>query len=271
MTASDLILADVPFYAQYDATMAFAIAACEVDDDFFTGPQLFEQLKKTEFQGASGYVSFNRTTGTRSAETVSYQIINAVVNPVNEAGIFTVSSQEAVQIETATKEVRELRPFIYFDGTATPPLILPDIENEELNLMSTGVKVAGLTFACIVMAMSVAWFVWTIWNRKKPVVKASQPAFLCMLCDGTLIMASCIIPSSLQEPVSDRGLDIACMSTLWLFSVGFVTSFSALFSKTWRLNQVRPTSQLDLFFFISVFGFSYLTHEIRLSSTSIVW
>jgi hypothetical protein len=37
---------------------------------------------------------------------------------------------------------------------------------------------------------------------------------------------------------NQHGLDVACMATPWLLSIGFVTAFSALFSKTWRLNKV---------------------------------
>lgn len=37
---------------------------------------------------------------------------------------------------------------------------------------------------------------------------------------------------------SERGCSIACMAVPWLISVGFVTMFSALFSKVWRVNQI---------------------------------
>lgn len=38
--------------------------------------------------------------------------------------------------------------------------------------------------------------------------------------------------------MSQAGLDIVCMSTLYLFSIGFVVVFSALYCKTYRLNQL---------------------------------
>jgi hypothetical protein len=70
------------------------------------------------------------------------------------------------------------------------------------------------------------------------VVKSSQPFFLIQLCLGTLIMASSIIPMSLQEPISERGLDMACMCTPWLFFSGYAIAFSALMSKSWRINTL---------------------------------
>lgn len=63
-----------------------------------------------------------------------------------------------------------------------------------------------------------------------------------MLCVGTVIMASSIVPLSLQEPVPKEGLDIACMSVPWLYSIGFSTAFSALFAKAWRINKVVRNS-----------------------------
>jgi gamma-aminobutyric acid type B receptor len=61
---------------------------------------------------------------------------------------------------------------------------------------------------------------------------------------GTLVMASAIIPLSMDdEKFTKQGCNIACMAAPWLFSVGFVITFSALFSKTWRVNKVfhNPT------------------------------
>jgi hypothetical protein len=55
-------------------------------------------------------------------------------------------------------------------------------------------------------------------------------------------MASAVIPFSLQEPVSQIGLDIvACtmFSPCWCVSIGFVVAFSALCTtKMWRLNKL---------------------------------
>jgi gamma-aminobutyric acid type B receptor len=57
-------------------------------------------------------------------------------------------------------------------------------------------------------------------------------------------MMSCsIIPTTLQEPVSVRMLDVACMLDIYLFSLGFSTTFAALFSKTWRINMVLANAK----------------------------
>jgi hypothetical protein len=41
-----------------------------------------------------------------------------------------------------------------------------------------------------------------------------------------------------SESHSQRACDIACQNTPWLASIGFTLILSALFSKTWRINQV---------------------------------
>jgi hypothetical protein len=68
------------------------------------------------------------------------------------------------------------------------------------------------------------WLLWTWWHRKDQFVLASQPFFLNQICLGTLVTAVTIIPMSLQQPISQRGLDIACMAIPWLLSIGFTGS-----------------------------------------------
>jgi gamma-aminobutyric acid type B receptor len=41
-----------------------------------------------------------------------------------------------------------------------------------------------------------------------------------------------------DENCTQQGCNIACMASPWLVSVGFVITFSALFSNTWRVNKV---------------------------------
>jgi len=70
------------------------------------------------------------------------------------------------------------------------------------------------------------------------VVRSGQAVFLAMICIGTLLMGSAIIPLSIDDENSQRAADIACMCSPWLINIGFTISFSALFAKTWRLNKI---------------------------------
>jgi hypothetical protein len=75
-------------------------------------------------------------------------------------------------------------------------------------------------------------------------VRSSQPEFMLIICFGVVIMAASIIPMGLQETnVKDQaGLNVACMSVPWLLTIGFITSFSVLFAKTWRVNKILLNS-----------------------------
>lgn len=233
-------------YLSYDAVTALAIAICEApdgeagEDAVVAGQRIYKQLLITEFEGASGYVSFEPETGTRRSENLIYLVQNLQLSDNSssvEAHRFSSDVTALVNFNNPLSPIESQIPFLYASNSTTPPLALPPLE-VDMNLVSVGVRVFGLALCAMVMLMSVWWMVWTIINRKKDVVRASQPIFLCQLCVGTIITASAIIPMSLQEPFDVHGLDIACMSVHWLISVGFVTSFSALFSKTWRLNKL---------------------------------
>ena len=77
---------------------------------------------------------------------------------------------------------------------------------------------------------------WMVRNRKSNVVKASQPEFLSLVAIGCLMLASAILPLSIEgeyryerdaitleetEVINDdmRGVDAACMAIPWLISI----------------------------------------------------
>lgn len=100
----------------------------------------------------------------------------------------------------------------------------------------------GFIFSATVMFLAIGLGLWTFMNRNLKAVKASQPVFLIMITVGVTIMGASMIPMSFDD--GNLMLDVhetckvACMSTIWLFSVGFTTVFSALYSKTWRINRI---------------------------------
>ncbi|KAI2497094.1 hypothetical protein MHU86_17411 [Fragilaria crotonensis] len=76
-------------------------------------------------------------------------------------------------------------------------------------------------------------------HRKRRVVKASQPLFLVLIGFGVVIMVSSIIPLSVDDSGYTKDVcNLACMAFPWLLCIGFATTFSALFSKTWRVNKL---------------------------------
>jgi len=117
-----------------------------------------------------------------------------------------------------------------------------------------GVGLALFVLSCL---FSVGLSIWTFIMRKKsPIVRASQPEFLQLICLGTLMIALSILPMMVQgeyryeqdpltkqlfedEPNDAMGsVDNACMAFWWLFGLGFILVYSALFAKIWRTKLV---------------------------------
>lgn len=231
-------------YLYYDAAISLGLAACRADNKFFTGPELYRTLVALEFEGVSGHVSFKNISGTRNADDLSYNIQNLLLSDAFSAqDNYSFTGNVAVNIDFRSAHIiTEILPFVYADNSTIPPQALPPFD-ENLNLITTPVRVVGLVLCAATILCSLGWCAWTWKNRKADIVRASQPIFLGQLCIGTIIFGASIIPMSMQEPISQHGLDIACMSTLWLLSIGFVTSFAALFSKTMRLNRLFKHGQ----------------------------
>ncbi|CAB9511753.1 acid type B receptor subunit 2 [Seminavis robusta] len=235
--------------SQYDVIMTLGMAACQMEDPFFTGPQLFEAIRNTSFHGLTGTIRFQEDTCSRDPTTVHYLAYNFVAKPLDENGLywFDTNTHANVLLESNVSsfgEVQErievLQNYTYRDGTSMPPPSIPPVELD-MNHISLGAQILGLVLAFLVMILAVALATWSLVHRKTRVVRQKQPLFLVMCCVGAIHMAGSIIPLSLQEPTEH--LDAACMSTLWLASMGFSTAFAALSSKTWRVNTIFQHAQ----------------------------
>lgn len=116
------------------------------------------------------------------------------------------------------------------------PLLLPaaDLDYNYIG----NLKIVGDVMASIVILLSIGFSTWTLFHRNRKVIKASQPGFLGMISFGVLLMGSAIIPLSFDDSEGGHGCSMACMAVPWLLCLGFCVSFSALFSKTWRINRI---------------------------------
>jgi hypothetical protein len=63
--------------------------------------------------------------------------------------------------------------------------------------------------------------------------------FLVTLLVGTLLSSATIIPLVIDDQnMSFELADTACMASPWLYSLGFVLTFAALFAKTYRISRI---------------------------------
>ncbi|KAL7482302.1 hypothetical protein ACHAW6_007980 [Cyclotella cf. meneghiniana] len=116
---------------------------------------------------------------------------------------------------------------------------LVEVRTEENFNHLGAIRAVGFTFMTLAMVLAIIFFIWTHRNRKHRVVQKSQPVFLELICSGTFMMASCIVPLSIDDSIASvQGCDIACMSAPWLLMMGFGITLSALFAKIWRINTV---------------------------------
>ncbi|CAB9525773.1 Gamma-aminobutyric acid (GABA) B receptor [Seminavis robusta] len=244
--------------AAYDAIISLGVAACNASNnlpDQFSGPELYDVLRKTDFLGVSGHVQFDPITGSRLPQNVRYSI-EYVTRSEERSDMYFERFDSNIVAIVLDDNLTSLYPFVYNDGTTNLPAALPPIADVELHLLSGGAQAVGFCLAGLVMLCSVVCFAWTLRNKEKYIVRAGQPYFLCQLCVGAFVMCSAVFPWSLPlstpihthaERINDdhwsdventSGLDAACLSHLWLIAVGFSIGSSALASKSWRLRKL---------------------------------
>ncbi|CAB9525260.1 Gamma-aminobutyric acid (GABA) B receptor [Seminavis robusta] len=228
------------FYHQmfYDATYSIGLAACNTPG-LFTGSELYETLVNLQFEGVTGNITFDPITGTRSPDSVKFRVDNVFLSDERSDENYTRFETKLAAIVVSGQVEHEHR-FIYHDNTTIPPPSIEPVEHA-YNLIPSGAKVVGGLMGAAVMFASVAICFWTWYYRNTFVVRASQPVFLGTICLGTFIMAAASIPMGMQGTEESRGLDAACMATVWMVFLGFVITLSALFSKTWRMNQIMQS------------------------------
>lgn len=124
------------------------------------------------------------------------------------------------------------------------PLELPPPEVDQHllgNLKYTGFVFFGVVVFCALACMVYSWI-----YRADIVVKAAQPFFLVMVATGVVIMSSSLVPLSFDDNGDSDSMTTTqsraiCMPIPWLLFTGFTVTFSALLSKTWRVNQIFRT------------------------------
>jgi hypothetical protein len=233
----------------YEAAVALGLGACRAigedgrEDYYLSGVSHFDQIMKTTFAGIAGEpVSFNPATGSRNAEDVAYRVRNYIPEVVAGDGGKGVSSFRDVTTHVYRNGTWEhLTDYTFAGGNSSstlPPIDIPPPAIEE-EIVSTGVRVALLVMCGLILFQAVGFGCWTARYRKSRVVLASQPFFLYTICFGILIFGSTMIPLSLDHGALELpGCQMACTSTVWLFTLGISITLSAFVAKTHRINRI---------------------------------
>jgi len=237
-------------YSQFsfDAIAGMGIAACRAaqasnrPDNYFTGKEHHQRFVSHPFDGATGHVTFTANASfSRDGKSTNYFLseINEIDRPTRNTSIFSGTTRMYYDTK---QEIWTQFPgassYVYADGTTTPPSELPPYEEVEYGVTAP-VQVVCFTLAAIAISMSIAMAAYVYAKRAHEIIAASQPPFLYMLCVGTLVMSSAIIPVAIDDSIATpAGCSVACMAKIWLASIGFTITFSALFSKTLRINKL---------------------------------
>mmetsp|Transcript_36254 Transcript_36254/g.71349 ORF Transcript_36254/g.71349 Transcript_36254/m.71349 type:complete len:1034 (+) Transcript_36254:110-3211(+) len=185
-----------------------------------TAPGILEGIKYTLHAGES--IAFDLLINTMHLEAgVAQGPISFIVMDTNKTGAICAHSSTEIAFDLFVR-------------------VVPPPQN---NYLSNHIRGVGLAVMGMIILSSLAFAVWVIYCRENQVIKSSQPLFLLLICCGTLVMSTAIIPLSIDDKLASvQGCNIACMAVPWLLSVGFVLTFSALFSKILRINTVVQAS-----------------------------
>lgn len=246
-------------YFIYDAIQSLGLAMCQISTSdsgpFFSGPLVYEEFLKSSFEGSSGQLNIDPTTGTRNAVGVTYTVWNARSAPTEKQGIVgfdlypTTHIVPTQALDAKSKSLfmlEQVQPFVYNDGTLQQPDTLPPPEVNQ-NLIGNAGRTVGYVLMSIVIFLGISGLLWAYFMRTSRVIQASQPVFIGLLVAGCIVMSASIIPLSMEETtVNDQsGLDVACMATPWIYWPGFTITFSALLTKTWSVYQVYRKPDVD--------------------------
>jgi hypothetical protein len=228
----------------YDAVTSFGLSMCQAGQNstFFTGPGIHNEFRQLDFEGASGRVTIDSSTGTRNYRSMAFVMWNTQMYGEDKDGFAQFKLVPSLNFEDNSWVKIPGNPFVFPNGTETPPASLPEV-GFNFNYIGKKARASGYALMAFAMASSILSLLWLAYYRDEPVVNSSQPLCLTMVSAGAFIMASTIIPLSLEETiVDDTGLDKACMAAPWLYVLGTCVALSALLAKTRGVYKVRTAA-----------------------------
>ena len=235
----------------YDAVIATGLGACRAleEEGNATVDAFTRGIRASEFYGASYDVRFgcpesNCFKGERTTQSSVWMVLSPYAPLSNETSESDgVAVTEIIYDYNGTTRVEVVRETYYADGRTVPPDLLRDPPNQ--NYLSSGLQGFGFALLAVTWLTSVVSIAWVYMHRAHHILRASQPYFLYFVCIGAGLSVSSIFTISFDESDgwSWDQLSRACMTSPWLFSVGFIMMYGGLFGKLWRINQVLQVTR----------------------------
>jgi len=124
---------------------------------------------------------------------------------------------------------------------------------QEDKMYDDRVKTICKVVFAINFCLAASFFIWTIKYRFSPIVRLSQPIFLLLVAVGAMVSSVTILVLVFDDVDDENGdarsgnygpANTACMATVWLYSLGFMITFSPLFLKLWRAKKIFKNATL---------------------------
>lgn len=219
----------------YDATILLGLAACGTPTQYFTGAEMYAAMLNTSFVGAAGTVGIDPESRALAMGATMFRLTNAVATELPN-GNFTVREVEVAFFNGTTWTLTE--DIVFNDGTTTVPSDLPPM-TENFHFVDNKLLAFGFLAAGVIVLTAIGMSVWTCtFSKRARVIRAAQPLFLHLICIGTGLMGIAVIPLSIDDRFGSENAGTACLLFPWFLALGWAISFSALFSKTMRVNKL---------------------------------
>jgi len=268
--------ADVPYQAAMAASLISLLhQAIEGVNGFRqNGPQLAEYISKHSFQTMGGELSFDEN-GQLNAPSLTIQYdkngqVQTVFPPESSSGPMlypmpTWDHRDCIKISECQGDKGNSTDTFFEAGNMCDnrgmcvcgdPLNYRSvgsgatancIEWEEMNYIDNRLKVLSWVLFGLLTAFCIFCLAWTYYYRENSLVKISQPLFLAFVVVGSILSIASILPMGVEASYREdteniEAVDAACMSTQWLWGMGFAIQYSALFAKVWRVHKLYKLS-----------------------------
>ncbi|XP_062279192.1 LOW QUALITY PROTEIN: gamma-aminobutyric acid type B receptor subunit 2-like [Scomber scombrus] len=188
---------------------------------------LLEAVKQTQFEGATGPVSFRNGERMMSIEVTQFQGSSGVL-----VGEFI----------TNTQHLRLMNHLLKFKGSGPAKDQTAERPQQRRVSFLLYVIVSSVAAVTIIITLTILCFI--IINRKHWLLRRSGGPQDELLLLGILLSSASVLISGLDEAsLSDVMLQILCSVRMWILSVGHTVGFSVLFIKTWRVYSTCCINQ----------------------------
>ena len=205
---------------------------------FTFGKALYNEIMNLDFDGLSGRVNFDKSTGDRNPLTsycVIYGFTRTGVGEILSNSIGSWNSQLDIwQLNLSTAN------FKLGVGVLSHETV-PPVEN--FNYLPFALRIIGYVEVALLNFACLCCIIWLKVHEKSRIVINAQGKLLSIMCIGCMIASWSIFTfTSDDDPSNPLNVNACCMATPVLFTIGFQVSLLAVIGKLNRIAVLFRTS-----------------------------